>query len=218
MKDRYIIAGEAFASKAAVKRRAKTILRASEPYAPIQGQDFDFLKELFEGYKLRRGKPHREIVRIKVECHWSSRGFHVYFDDGGSDDISYPNACDSIDGFNVQDRKVKKALRRAIEYQIGDFKQEQLEQGAPSELVRSGEVDHLPPYEFCDLVRRFLDQERTSVDDIELERVPGCRGGFLPQGLSEKWRAYHLQHAILDLVTEEEHKERTRERQKAAQG
>jgi len=218
MKDRYIIAGEAFASKAAVKRRAKTILRASEPYAPIQGQDFDFLKELFEGYKLRRGKPHREIVRIKVECHWSSRGFHVYFDDGGSDDISYPNACDSIDGFNVQHRKVKKALRRAIEYQIGDFKQEQLEQGAPSELVRSGEVDHLPPYEFCDLVRRFLDQERISVDDIELERVPGCRGGFLPQGLSEKWRAYHLQHAILDLVTEEEHKERTRERQKAAQG
>jgi len=213
-KDKYVVAGEPFSSKVALKQHAKDILHTAVLYDYIYDpQDHRFLEELFQGYRARRGKPYREIAEIRVEPGWGdSRGFQLYFDDGGSDDISYKNACDSIDGFNVHERQLKKAMRFAIQYQVNDFRQRQIELGVDPVFAYRGEIDHLPPFEFCDLVQGFLDQERISADDIELEKVPGFKGGFLPQELSEKWRLYHLQYARLDLATKEEHERRTRER------
>src|SRR5215208_3424624 len=98
MNAKYIIAGEEFSSKDAVKQRAKDIKEAyTLSETMYDGQDFSFLQELFEGYRERCKKPYRKIVEVEIVSGWfgNGRAFRAHFADGGSDEVSYKNASDS---------------------------------------------------------------------------------------------------------------------------
>lgn len=74
------------------------------------------------------------------------------------------------------------------------------------------EVDHV--IEFNVLLQRFLDQEGLSLEDVKT--TSGTRGfgttRLTDQRLRARWCLFHQQNAVLEVVTKEQHEERTRAR------
>ena len=214
---KYEIAGEAFTSKKAVRLHGQKILRNTPVGEWVTGQDFSFLKELFERYREARNRESKAVVGIEVEPNTigSGKGFKAYYEDGTAGDISYINAANSLNGYDPHPSQVKAAMREAVVPQIMSFRYEEISRGIDPDFAMNAEVDHLEPREFCELVEAFLKAEGITLHDIELEKIPNFRGSFLPEPLAERWRQFHGEHARLELVAIDEHKHRTALRRKA---
>lgn len=215
---KYCVAGEGFSSKKAVLTRGQGILQATPVGAWVKGQDLAFLQELLERYReARRRGECKAIVGVEVEPNsiGSWKGFRAHYADGTSGDLSYRNAANSLNGYDPHPAQVRAAMREAVSRQILDFRYEEIGRGEdPDFAMNSGlsEVDHCTPWQFCDLVDAFLEGLGITFQDIELEKHTGFRGSFLPKPLARWWKAFHREHAVLELITKEEHQRRTKAR------
>lgn len=95
--------------------------------------------------------------------------------------------------------ELRLAARQEVEPQI-----------AP--LRRSGRaVDHVYPATFEQLLYGWISANGLKVEDVALFDEEGQDVGrrFSSTVQAEQWRAYHLEHAVLECVTYEEHAKRT---------
>ena len=95
--------------------------------------------------------------------------------------------------------ELRLAARQEVEPQI-----------AP--LRRPGHaVDHVFPATFEQLLFDWIDANDLKVSDVPLRDGVGQDTGrwFLLPPQAEQWRAFHLEHAVLECVTVEEHAKRT---------
>ena len=95
----------------------------------------------------------------------------------------------------------KQAMREAIYSQIAEAKV-----GYP----RDYEVDHIgTPFKV--LMDRFLDLVGLKLEEIRTKRWPGS---FWPQlvdkEIERRWQGYHRKHAKLEVISQREHRRRTR--------
>ena len=93
------------------------------------------------------------------------------------------------------------AARWEIDDQIQEFRR-----------GRYGEVDHV--IQFKDMWRSFLTTEGLTTSDVQVEKpdLAQIRTQFKDRALAARWQAYHKEHAVLQLLTPEQHLEITKQR------
>ena len=202
-------------SRKEAEARAKEI-RDNNRNRCLQGQDFvDMFAYFYEGQGLgyeAGAKLVKGISSIKVERnadlnvdHWH---FVLYYAD------CKPPKIQSCDIYASKESRTKKkvdsAMRNAVRYQTNLFRE-----FAATELnidITDMHVDHAGNMEFADIARKFLAQENIKLlQDVSVVDREGILGGALlaDEGFTSRWQMFHAKHALLRLLTKEQHNKKT---------
>ena len=214
------IAGEQFWRKSDVEAWARYLKSVYPVGYPLTGEDRAFMVDLFTQYALARGEydPDNPIVKVVVSrnTEFMTLGFRVTYADGRESTPSVPKAVASLGGRDVSWMRFTAAARETIQPQINDFRLEEYEAGRDD--AWDLDVDHLPPWEFREIVTSFLEEWEVTHRDL-LSFEPSDKG---VNRLAPPWRDrfcdFHLVRANLELVPREEHTRRTAERRKQRKG
>lgn len=137
----------------------------------------------------------RGLVRIVVAPGMfanSAGSLAVLTDDGDVVRFAFKHCLSSIN----QRAMVRQAMRKTVMPQVLAFRN-----------GRMGEVDHVAPFTFARLAEAWMD---TQDGAINLKDDPdGFGQTFASPGQSLSWRTFHLNNAILEMVSFEEHRVRT---------
>jgi hypothetical protein len=201
----YTLGGVHFATKDAIKKHVRSIRDAGHHRQII---DDPVVVELLSKYH-----PEWEDKSAGGSTLWMDVHKEAYFkstmqimlrrDDGSpSMDISFIHALKhlggSVDPAKQRLTDFRKAARILIEDQVRP-------------LRKAGhEVDHVAPQTFEVLLRDWLVWNGLQVSDISIDSTHGSgqRWWFTDLKLGEAWCEFHSQHAVLEVVTKEEHKTR----------
>jgi len=200
MTAKYVIAGEAFATKKGLAARVRNILHES-PLGPVQGQDARFLKALFPWHP-NPAKRADEIACVFVgRSELGSRCFLLVRRDGTVCDASYKKPLQALTNLPVRKISVVQAMRAAIQVQVNEFRAEHPD----PELAYSDAyvVDHEFPRTFKRLVEVFLSEQGFEFNDIQLVSKDYHAGAELPEPMRSKWNEFHRKHAQLRLLPRE---------------
>jgi hypothetical protein len=199
-----IIDGIAYATKAAVQRRAKEILASGT----IDLAAERFLVGLFERHPSAAEKigPGIAAIRVVTVPPWNTRCFQIERVDGTTTDISYLE-CLRPTGphqwFRAACRTAVRdqieAARRAAFMGVDDIR---CPVTGDAVTVFEGHVDHAPPWTFEAIVADFL--VKTGLDPAALAYEDGdnvVAARFVDRYLEEEFAELHRQIAVLRVVS-----------------
>jgi hypothetical protein len=203
-REKFILGGETFATKAEVKRRAQFVLKAGR----IQPDDDRFLRDLFARHPSAAEKHGPGIAEIRVVTvpPWNTRGFQIVRVDGTSTDVSYLE-CLRPTG---PDQWFRAACRTAVRDQIEAARRaafvgvDSIRCPVTGDVVTvfDGHVDHAPPWTFEAIVSDFL--VKTGLDPASLSYEDGdnvVAARFVDRYLEEEFAELHRQIAVLRVVS-----------------
>jgi hypothetical protein len=206
VKVRYVVGGEPFASKDALKQRAQEILRGG--IREIEGQDAVFLRELFERHPSTVEKIGVGIARIRVArmLPFGTIGFEIARLDGTRVDISYKECLTP----SKPSFWFSQSCRTAVVDQIQAVKQQ-----AFADMVEvvcpvtgdpitweSCQVHHEAPWEFAAIVAAFIIER--GIDPAAVEYVGGdnvTKSSFAAAALTQDFADFHCARARLRVVS-----------------
>ena len=203
-----LLANEQFASKAAVQRRAKELLRTVPVGTSLAGQDLAFVLALLALHPRSAEKVGAGISRVLIQAGMHRRpGFWLQRTDGTATDFSYMKCL----GIKNSRSDILKAFRFCVVDQVLRVREEQLagrtEFFCPVDQVvvpaSDAQVDHAPPNTFQVLLEQFLLVEELQLSDVQ---VSGSGDGSMDKWLTDKelaqrWDAFHYQYAKLRLIS-----------------
>lgn len=210
-----IVAGQVFASRAALKRHARSMIEAvpDGDMMPPAGADFvlAMIEELhpWADDKLRptpgaivTGVRIRHASAVGIVAYAARNHAFVVFADGREINFSW---CSCIDGFGAA-QMASRAMRHAIDEQRLAFKRSRF--AAPPVVCDAtgqpitwadAHVDH-HPIPFSTLRDAFLQGEAVTLDAVQL--LDRSQGGqrMADAALAARWADYHRAHASFRLV------------------
>ena len=203
----FTIASHTFKTKSEASRKAHNILYGYPLGERLVGDDQKFIFAL-----IWRREADTVIDKIGVGIAWISpmlarggrgRTFCLHRRDGSITDFSYNKSLETKNNASY----VKKAARFEVKQQIEWFKQEHFsgkcEVTGEEISIETCHVDHIPPHTFDVLFARFLRSEDLPIDQVEARNVGDFQIGtvFVDRDLAARWYSYHLEHAILRIVS-----------------
>lgn len=192
---KFVIGGEGFATKKAVRDRVREILYRTMVGATVAEEDNNFLKAFFVLHPNLQ-KRTKEALWFSVECNPGvGVGFVMHRADGTSTDISYQKPLRALTNLDSHKADVLLAMREAIDGQIAVFRFSQ-EAGWDEELV----VDHQYPATFDRLSCGFLQDIGLRFCDVRLTSEDNQVGRRMHVDLEQDWQEYHKTNAVLRLV------------------
>jgi hypothetical protein len=188
------------------KRRCEAIVAVIPDNAEVTDPYIMSVLRCHRNWKERPGQVIRK-VRLTNRCAL----LHAYTASGKYiDTIGLLSAL--ADKHNVRRRSdsptyfARQAFRRAIHYQIMKAR--------GSRDSNRYEVDHVG-VDFEVLLKRFLALYGLGLTDVETKRTPGSWWPqLIDKEMERRWQGYHRKHAVLEVVTTEEHKRRTLQRRR----
>ena len=161
---------------------------------------YDRLKTYKDGSKMK--KTIRNVIVGRDDFGTQHNCLYILYKDKTVDNIS-ANKLFSNSKVNRHPIDARKAARFEILKQVIDFKMSQVD-------GFEYEADHAYPKTFENLFDQW--KKSKSIDDIDIKLTQDSQLNkiFVDKELALCWYEYHKEHAILELVTPEEHKERTR--------
>jgi hypothetical protein len=207
MKKPFVLAGQAYPTKAAVKERCRELLHRS-PAQTFSPEEHRFLLDLLAHHSESEQKIGCGVARFCVQsdafggsCFWLERF------DGTRTDWSF-NSCLTPP---THTKEVLSAFRYLITDQVIRFRdaifvgQNGVLCAITGVLITSenSHVDHKPPAHFLALVEQFLSVECLSYDVIRVK--PAVDGStiteFEDSALGTRWKIFHEKHAVLQIVS-----------------
>jgi hypothetical protein len=171
MANSYLLAGEAFTSKAAVQCRVRSLLQVLGPVSP---QHLPFVLALLERHPSAQTKIGVGVASIEVRAimPYGTHGFWIHRVDGSGTDFSYLQCLSP----STRLAKFKAACRTAILPQVAAAKFLAFEWANEITCPISGEVitrdtahvDHAPPWTFQHITDEFIRKNALDVTTIEL--------------------------------------------------
>ena len=164
-----ILAGEVFATKVALAKRAQKILHG--PLRVLQGQEYSFVLALLQQHPNADQKIGCGVTRIRVvqaQVWKKNHAFELERMDGTRTDFSYRQCISPSSNRS----KFAKACRVAIVDQVLEAKRKAFVAGTTLECPVTGElvtwsnchVDHEGPWTFLAIVEAFIADRAVDVD------------------------------------------------------
>lgn len=184
----YFIAGEEFASQAALRTRCRGILQVYRNGRRVADADEAFLHALVQRhpeYAAKAGVGISHFI-VQEESKFSGQCIHIVRIDGSYTDISYRHC---IAGKSSGEESILAAFRDAVAYQ---------NTRARRKLgVLPGTKMRYAGRSLSDLVGAFLAEEGTSMEDVAVS--PPADNQIVPELLDpelvKRWRTFHQCHA-----------------------
>lgn len=196
MKEKFVIAGERFATKKAVEERVRSLMHETPPYTCIAGQDERFIKAFFALHpNIQKVANLKEVWAVPGYTGQGNR-FEIVRDDGTRTDISYKKPLMTLTGLDSHRADVFLAMRAAIKEQIDLFRWKETFGFYEEDLV----VDHEYPWTFSRLINDFFAEEGLTFGQVKLCSADNDFGKWLDDGLDRKWGDYHREHARLRML------------------
>jgi hypothetical protein len=203
-------------TKKAVKEHIRSIANAAKLGVPLAGDDHVYLMELFPRHSLwtqKRGVgvDWVEVREVRQYGMRPTRCFHIIRKDGSVTDISWVECVNPTPHY----RKVAAVFRHLIANQMAGYRYRQADGFgffvSPIDGKRYHEseahVDHVIPFETL-MSNFFAEQTAIDIADVELlEHGDNDLNDELKvKELGERWQRYHREHAVLRLITIDQHK------------
>lgn len=203
-------------TKKAVKEYIRSIANGSKLCEPLPGNHYAYLMELFPRHslwtqKLGIGVAWIEVREVREYGQRTTRCFYIVRQDGTETDISWVECVDP----SSHTKKVSAVFRRLVTSQVHKFRINQCDENkcfvSPIDgntyHCDEGHVDHYP-LSFEHLMASFLIENKRSVEDIKLmdHQDNSVTDEFEDGELEELWQEYHRRHAVLRLITINQHK------------
>ena len=197
-----VVAGESFATHAALKKRVQLILGG--PPGNLDGYHYHFVRDLLDRHPQAVSKigPGVHAIRIAVNLPYRTKGFWVEREDGTVTDFSYLECLKP----ESQATKFRKACRTAVVEQV-----RQAGANIPPRCPITDEplgpgnahVDHAPPWTFEALVRAYVNLRGIDVEAVDLNAdVDGdVIQRFADQAIADDFAAFHAEYATLRVVS-----------------
>jgi len=208
-KNTYTLGGINFTSKESIKKHVQSIFASYREGDRLTPQDEKFVRDLIEWHpsasqKIGCGIDH---IKIHVPKPWTTKGFLIVRANGTTTDFSYrvclyPQLAD-------KQVKVQAAFRRAIAYQVAEFKKNAF---ANTQTVfcpvsqrfitwQEAHVDHYPT-PFIDLFEDYIRSNNLSTNDIALLPSQDNKhvDGLADPRLEMDWQRWHIERAQLRIV------------------
>ena len=207
----YIIAGEFFKTKTAIRERVRDILYAYPPGTRVNEKDSGLLAELLQGHPNATEKIGCGVEAFEVRQESSiSRCFYVARVDGSAVNFSYEKL------FSPPTRLAafKAVCRNLINRQVFRFKFMHFRKYAREDyrvqcpitrkwvMSEETDVDHAPPNTFARLVTDFIDQNKIDVESVKFQDASKeVNKTFADPTLAENWVKYHDANAALRVIS-----------------
>mgnify|MGYP001055084577 CR=1 FL=1 len=195
------IGNQEFRSYTEAKRHAKNILNQHSIGRDVEPEEMCFLVDALR----LRGKRGLEkigcgVSRIYINHNqYGHRGFFIERIDGSHTDFSY------IKCFTGHSKrgKITAAMKDVTQACRTAILKDKPKKGA-------GEVVHHEEIPFRDIVAGFLREIKKTPEEIEVVGHEDLSEGvrFKDQSLERQFRDYHQEHAVLEVLQVEEHKQR----------
>jgi hypothetical protein len=225
-----IVAGETFASKAALERRCREMIGGYASGELVSSEHAMFLLSLIIE---RHDRPHEkilpglegEVIGIRVRHNDGYRFYgnsptnvnHLFvaYENGMEIDFSWKKCCV---GFKPE-AIANSAMRRAIHGQVCEYKRLRFLSGSGSVTSdASGQpltwgdsrVDHYPKT-FAFLRDSFLEGAGVSLGDVQTRSDEQCGVAMQDEDLRDRWERYHDANKTLRLVSARENETSWRE-------
>jgi len=205
----YTVAGQDFRTQQDLLAYVRAILNRYHLGQVLDLFDYPFVIDLLQQHpdaaqKIGCGASHIYVAETPA---YHTRCFHLVRQDGSETDFSYLECIRAT----AHDKKVRQALRYAIAAQIFAYKRAAFDASPIIICPDTGErlafmtahVDHRAPLTFERLVADFLAAEGLTFEAIDL--IPQAdlayRDELADAQLCERWLAYHLAHAELEIIS-----------------
>lgn len=202
VREKFILGGETFATKAEVKRRTQFVLKSGR----VQPDDDRFLRDLFARHPSAAEKHGPGIAEIRVVTvpPWNTRGFEIRRVDGTTTDISYLECLAPT----TPRHWYRAACRTAIAEQVLAAKAAAFAEAdciacpVTGELVGRDDchVDHAPPWTFEAIADTFaVDLDLESIGYLDGDNR--VRSQFADADLTARFADFHRARAVLRVVS-----------------
>lgn len=194
---KFRIGDREYPSKGEAQLAIRKILNRKTHSLRLQGDDHDFMVDLFEMHPNQIDKLGSGLGWFKSEPDGYGNRCFIHVDTQGTEIVWSYLTCLTPKSLKTH---VRTALREAVDYQIKPMRRWQ------------HEVDHINPGGFGVLADRFV-AHCGGLDKIEIE--PARHGTVMTDyHQTFLWQEFHQRFAQLELVTIEEHKARTAARKR----
>lgn len=212
-KAKYIINGFEFSSKDEVGQYVRdNILNKYPSNQQISKEHFEFMLALLNGHKKREEKIGVGVKNIWIQPNefYRTRCFWLERLDGSKTDFSYLQCLTE----KKDDKKVKEAARKAVEYFTKEFKRDffNICENRTCAILNipitreNSHVDHIPPNTFDNIFNEFVRENNIDIFDVKLlgkgVNADGKIGNwFNDKELENKWIEFHNKRAVLRVIS-----------------
>ncbi len=208
MPKNYVLNGEFFKSKEAVKRKCREILYRKKVGEPVDTLDFPFLRDLLNHHDNASQKIGCGVVSMyTMMAEQKTQCFALVRTDGSTTDFSFYSCLRE----KKHDEEAKKAMRNAILPQIFACKDRAFKdiETVPCPILgvpmtrETSHVDHAAPNTFDKLQQDFLVSKRLNPAVIQI----GNKGDnatavcLADPVLLTEWQEFHAKYAVLRVVS-----------------
>lgn len=199
-----------FNSKRAAKSYFRNILWKYHPNNILEAKDFHDVMTLLTHHPNAKEKIGCGVKKIIVgDSKYTDRCFHIVRNDDSIENFSF-HKC--IDGDHSSFRKFCSACRKAIEYDIYQYKKKFFEKYANEDWMikcqatgkfltfSQAHIDHREPLTFSVIVHFFIESLEINTDLIKYETSQEYGMRFSDKRLILKFKSYHKEHARLRVV------------------
>lgn len=207
-------------SKKGIEGKAREILKKDKPNTILEGEDYEFMIEYFSKFhcewEQKKGKEIRAIRRIINPKFGRNMAFWIERNDGSSTDISF--IISNIEKKNY-DREFRQAMRKVIDPQIVQFKDEAFKETdiilcplTNQTVSKIGcHVDHFNP-SFDKLIKTFISQNSI---ELKEELFPKGRDNQIEYDINDdemkkQFYDFHKQNANLRVTSAKGNQRRKR--------
>lgn len=209
-KNKFVLGSRSFNSKKAVDDYMRQILHAAVIGRPLTGDDFCAVFDLL----LRHPECDKKIgagvaaLTVQAEPRWNTRHFQITRIDGSTTDFSFKKCINPPSKMTL----FRCACRHLVANQIVSFRNAVFD--AAGGTLRcplrgtvltpnTAHIDHAPPNTFETLVQLFLADNNIDVQTVEITGTKDneMQKGFADTDLKLRWQAFHLERAVLRVVS-----------------
>lgn len=196
----------------------KKILNSYNFGEQLNPNDFNEVFELLKKHHKSQEKIGKGIKEIRVEeLRYKTKGFLIVRTDSTTEYFSYLKC---INGRSNPLQKFSKTCREIVKDDINNVKLSYFKNNSKKGMVKCQEtgelckwtdlvVDHRQPNTFSVIVDRFIEVNNIKIETMEYIDTEIYGSKFKDVSLSEKFREYHKEKAVLRIVRKEKNLSRT---------
>ncbi len=208
----YIINGQFFKTKDAIRQKMREILYAYPIGAKLNGEDTAFLLELLHNHPNAIEKIGCGIEGFEVRQESSiSRCFYLVRTDGTAENFSYKKCLNSPTPLAVFKSICRNLVYPHMHKLKSSYFRENAREDGCAQCPITGKwitpdqahVDHIPPDTFARIVTGFIDKNNINVEKVEVRNSEDVyiNKTFVDDSLAENWVKHHEENAKLRVIS-----------------
>lgn len=198
---KYVIGKETFSSKKDISRHAAKLLGAYSVDQTLSLTDQEWFMALFCHRKSE--KRLHDVSGCKVAESHGNKYVLLIYKDGSQDDISIVRSVADIGNARTEKtgqsgmiKDFKRAMRDEVSHQIAEFR---MANYSPSHNSEKMHVDHV--IHFDTLVQQFCTKMELVAENVSIEKGRLGSKRLVDRKLADNWQKYHLENAMLRMIT-----------------